>query len=229
LKRVSILKCGPGIDEIRNVYGHASDWVAEIVSSYDNNININVINSYECIQPDNDDAWIITGSSSSCYEDKDWIVELEFQIKRGYEVNKPILGICFGHQIIAQSLGGKVIKNPMGWELGSNKINITDYGKKSEIFNSIPNNNDYYFSHQDTVLDLPRNAIELAYNEMGNQAYCIGEKIFGVQFHPEFSFDVMEAYIKRRISMGIFPKNPFISSSNSSYFVITNFLNILDN
>lgn len=227
--KISILKCGPGIDVIKAKHGHASDWVTEIIQAYDKNIEVSVIDSYKCIMPEvNDDAWIITGSSSSCYEDKDWIVELEILIKKGYDLNKPILGICFGHQIISQALGGKVIKNLKGWELGSNKIVKTEFGLKSQIFNSIPDDNDYYFSHQDIVSELPQTAVELAYNEMGNQAYSIGKNIFGVQFHPEFNYKVMKSYVNRRMEMGITPKNPFISKQNTSYFVINNFINLLE-
>ena len=86
LMKISILKCGPGIDVIKAKHGHASDWVTEIIQAYDKNIELSVIDSYKCIMPEvNDDAWIITGSSSSCYEDKDWIVELEILIRKGYK------------------------------------------------------------------------------------------------------------------------------------------------
>ena len=227
MKTISILKCGPGIDEIRNVYGHASDWVKEIIFDHSNDFNVKIVDSYKCIEPNDDDAWIITGSSSSCYEDKEWIVELELLIQKAYNINKPILGICFGHQVLAQALGGQVIKNPKGWELGSNKISMTDSGKSSYIFNSISENNDYYFSHQDTVVELPKNAIELAFNEMGNQSFSVGKRIYGVQFHPEFSYKVMNAYVEKRVDMGIYPKNKFISNKNRSYFVIANFINNL--
>tara|TARA_Y100001970_G_C14137995_1_gene805446 strand:- start:343 stop:1032 length:690 start_codon:yes stop_codon:yes gene_type:complete len=227
--KISILKCGPGIGEIKEKHGHASDWVTKIIQNQNEAIEISVVDSYRCLSPDfNDNAWILTGSSSSCYEDKDWIVELEILIRRGYELNIPMLGICFGHQIISQALGGKVVKNSRGWELGSNKIKKTTAGKESSIFKSIPLDNDYYFSHQDVVIELPKNAIELACNEMGNQAYSVGNNIYGVQFHPEFSYEVMDSYVKRRMEMGIIPKNPFISKQNTSYLVINNFINLLE-
>ena len=193
-KNIIVISCGPGLDDVRKEYGHSYQWVQDACSIED--VNFFQSNAYKGDFPnlDEGDGWIITGSAKSAYDDIDWIVELEMLIKKAYEVEKPILGICFGHQLIAQALGGVVKKNKKGWELGSSTININKEGLDSPIFKEMLGGDSFYMSHEDVVEVLPKEAVELAMNDKGNQAYHIGNFIYGVQFHPEFPYDVAEKY-----------------------------------
>ena len=227
MKQVVIISCGPGLEDVRSIYGVAPIWIQNMCSI--SNIKFKVVRAYDGFFPDLDDGdcWIFTGSSSSVYEDKDWIVELEIRIKRAYEIAKPMLGICFGHQLIAQSLGGKVIKNPHGWEIGSYKIEFNNEAKDNLFFNDVDFDDYFYFSHQDVVSELPVNAIELAKNVKGNQIYSIGPKILGVQFHPEFSKQILNKYIETRLKLGATVDDKNVYDSLTSYNIINNFIELV--
>ena len=224
MKNIIVISCGPGLEEVRNEYGHSYQWVQDRCNI--NNVNFYQFNAYKGELPkiEEGDGWIITGSSKSTYEDLEWIVDLEILVKRAYEFQKAILGICFGHQLIAQSLGGVVCKNTKGWELGSSNIIINESGLSSPVFEDILNNDFFYMSHQDTVKKLPKNALELASNNMGNQAYSISDFIYGVQFHPEFSYEVAKKYATIRYEKGMVDQISHIEESQTSYNVINNFI-----
>ena len=73
-------------------------------------------------------------------------------------------------------------------------------------------------------MNLPKNAVELAYNKMGNQAYRIGRFIYCVQFHPEFSYEITKKYAELRYKKGIIKNQPNVFKSETSNYVITNFI-----
>ena len=225
--KLLIISAGPGMDEIRNIYGHAIDWISSFLTDPSLDITINHIYKNESFDQSEYDAWIITGSASSVLDSEQWILNLKDKIKYGYKHSIPILGICFGHQIISSALGGTVEKNRKGWELGSFKINFNKEGRDSLLFKNIDFNDYFYFSHEDIVLSLPQNAIELASNDMGLQSYSINNKIYGVQFHPEFSIDIAQKYVEVRYNKGIIDSLNNVSESKTSYKVILNFIDIV--
>lgn len=142
-----------------------------------NNIFPNDVN--EC------DAYLITGSAAGVYDSYPWINELRNFIKKGYEANKKMIGICFGHQLIADTLGGSAKKSNKGWGLGVQTYSIYETPTwmepaKEEIT--------YYFSHQDQVEYLPQNAQLLAGNDFCPiGSYTMENKILCFQGHPEFN------------------------------------------
>ena len=225
--KLLIISAGPGIDEIRNRYGHAINWISSFLT--DPLLDISVVDIYK----DQDfnhskyDAWIITGSASSVTDNHQWVAHLKNKIKYAYNNSIPVLGICFGHQIISQALGGNVDKNRKGWELGSYKVNFNKKGRESLLFKNINFDDYFYFSHEDIVLELPKQAEKLASNDMGLQAYSIDNKIFGVQFHPEFSVEIAKKYVQVRYDKGIIPTLNQVYESNTSYKIITNFIDII--
>ncbi len=133
------------------------------------------------------DGWLITGSRHGAYEDHPFIQPLEEFIRAAYAADVPVVGICFGHQIVAQAMGGTVVKFPGGWSVGRRSY---DWGGETLHLNAW---------HQDQVVDLPDGAEVLASNEFcANAALLYGNRIFTVQPHPEFGETAVEGLIEHR-------------------------------
>jgi len=142
---------------------------------------------------------IISGSAASVYDGHAWIDRLQEAIRDWAERQVPMLGICFGHQIIAHTFGGYVAKHPKGWEVGTQEVELTSEGKGDPLFSGIRGRLKVMESHQDAVLEAPAIAEVLAGNEhTGCQALRIGERIRSVQFHPEYTKERMEFLIGPR-------------------------------
>ena len=225
--KLLIISAGPGIPEIKEKHGHAIDWISSFIHFSDIKIHVNHIYENQDFNKSEYDAWIITGSASSVTDNYDWIQILKNKIIYAHDNSIPILGICFGHQIIASALGGIVTKNKKGWELGSYKIKINKNGRTSPIFKNIDTDDYFYFSHEDIVCQLPLEALELANNNMGLQSFSIQNKIFGVQFHPEFDINIMDEYVRVRYEKGIINNYNQVFESKTSYKIISNFIDIL--
>lgn len=139
------------------------------------------------------DGWLITGSKHGAYEDHPWIPPLEDLIRDIAARNLPLIGVCFGHQIIAQALGGKVEKFSGGWAVGS-----TDYQIGDETFTM----NAW---HQDQVTELPKDARVLGSNAFcENAVLAYGDTILTIQPHPEFESNFIDALIRTR-GRGVVP------------------------
>ena len=227
MKNVVIYSNGPGLPEIVKEYGHSSDWIPNIVNN--NKVNFIIKKAYEN-DFDSDikaDAFILTGSKYSVYNKSPWIEELKKHVKKLIHENNYILGICFGHQILADCLGAEVIKNKLGWELGSYKINLSEKGLQSKLFNGFSKQEIVYESHQDTVINIPSNLDILASSKKSNQSFSYNDKIYGVQFHPEFSKEVTRKLMDLRIANGVSVDSDVLLNAEKSYLVLENFLNII--
>jgi len=111
----------------------------------------------------------------------------------------PVLGICYGHQLLAHAMGGKVGYHPGGREIGTVTIELTRAGQDDLLLGTLPDRFKAQVSHQQSVLELPANAVRLAANTFeSNHAFRIGRCAWGVQFHPEFSEAIVRQYIEAR-------------------------------
>lgn len=135
-------------------------------------------------------------------EEKLWMKKVYNFIREIIAEKIPLLGICGGHQFIVKALGGKVIYNPKGRELGTIEINLTKEGEKDPLFLGIPKNFKAQLSHKCIVEDLKSNWQLLASSELCQiQAAAINHRTRIVQFHPEFKPEHLEALIKIRKSI----------------------------
>lgn len=146
-----------------------------------------------------DDDWagvIITGSPASTYDDEPWIARAEEFLRRSAARGTPLFGVCFGHQLLGQTFGGKVERSPKGFELGTRNVQLTAAGQADPLLGVLPAVCPVQMTHGDVVVDLPPGAVVLAENAHSpHQAFRLGESIWGVQFHPEFSVAVERAII----------------------------------
>ena len=227
MKDVLIIDCGPSLSNVSKHFGFAPEWIMESLKN--KGCNFTWVKPYvgDKIQSNNADAWIITGSPCSVYNCEAWMVNLEEEMKNIQSSQIPVLGICFGHQLIAKCFGGEVELNPKGWELGAYPVQFTAAGKKSQLFSGMEENAIVYESHQDSVTVLPENAIELAKNNKGNQAFMIHDNFYGVQFHPEFSWEVIKMYVFIRSAMGVKVDDPSVPESTQGELVLFNFIDLI--
>lgn len=199
--KIGILDADHLSPSIIKKYGCYADRFIELLSPSQNILpeslyfNRYTVFDYEYPQSiDECDAYIITGSQYSTYDNLEWIKQLEEYIRLLHQHKKKLIGICFGHQVIAQSLGGKVEKNNKGWEIGITATHITESFEwmrpKREFFFSI-------VSHQDQVTHLPDQAINFAEtNICPISGFYIENHILAFQGHPEFSKDYVKLIIK---------------------------------
>lgn len=133
------------------------------------------------------DGWLITGSRHGVYEDHAWIPPLEQFIRDAYAAHVPLVGICFGHQIVAQAMGGKVERYAGGWSVGPTDY---DFGGETITLNAW---------HRDQVVEKPANATVIATNDFcANAALLYDDRVLTVQAHPEFRPEFVDGLMKTR-------------------------------
>jgi len=142
------------------------------------------------------DAYIITGSKAGVYEDHDWIAPLSNWVKEADQAKVKVLGICFGHQLIAHALGGKVEVSSKGWGMGVRSLfTIPD----SPFSQPLPKYLDLIYSHKDQVIALPPGASNfLSDNFCPHAGFTMGRHIVTFQGHPEFNAIYSERLLSRR-------------------------------
>lgn len=145
------------------------------------------------------DAILLTGSKADSFSDEPWVVELRKRVTGLLEQKKKLLGICFGHQLIAICLGAKVGRAPQGWGVGRMSY---DWHAADLLPAPEDNKMSLLVSHRDQVFELPENAVLLASNAHCPVAgYAVGEEVFCVQGHPEFVEEYSAFLMGRRREM----------------------------
>jgi GMP synthase-like glutamine amidotransferase len=143
------------------------------------------------------DAWVITGSAHGVYDQLPWIPELERFSRTAIETCAPIIGICFGHQLMVQAQGGKVVKSDKGWGVGIHSYDLTVSGSSVLPGTQIAS----VASHQDQVTELPAGTTVLASSRFCNfGALQHGKTAFSFQFHPEFTVGYATASLARKVT-----------------------------
>lgn len=138
-------------------------------------------------QFESDTLYLIPGSNNAAYDELPWILSLQDWIRKAAARKMPLVGICFGHQIIAQALGGHVERFPGGWGVGIREMEVFD----ADLLPYFPDKKmRLIVNHHDQVTRLPKNAIPLATsNFCRHEGFRIGHHILTFQGHPEFTVD----------------------------------------
>lgn len=142
---------------------------------------------------------IVTGSAAMVTERHGWSERSAGWLREAAHAGTPLLGICYGHQLIAHALGGEVGDNPAGREMGTVCLQLAPPAQADPLFAGLPARFPAQATHLQSVLRLPEGATVLASSEQdATHAFRWGERAWGVQFHPEFSTTHMRGYIRAR-------------------------------
>lgn len=142
---------------------------------------------------------IVSGSSAMVTERVAWSERTADWLRAVMAAERPLLGICYGHQLIAHALGGEVAYNPRGYEAGTIQVHLHPEATTDRLFQGLPNPLAAYAVHAQTVLKLPPQAVCLSHSAQDqHQAFRVGECCWGVQFHPEFDSHIMRHYLQER-------------------------------
>jgi len=196
---IGILEADIMDDDVQKRYGGYLDMFEKLLSAADAQLAFQTYqvklqqypqHIHEC------DVYLITGSKSSCYEDVDWIHRLKQFVVDCVEQEKKLLGICFGHQLIAHALGGRVQKSDKGWGIGMVSSDVTHTAHwimpKQQQVNLL-------VFHQDQVTRLPPKASLVASNDFCPIAsYHVDGSILTFQGHPEFNHGYLQYLMTKR-------------------------------
>lgn len=198
LKKILIIKTGDTFPFIRKEYGDFEDHVLRQMGLAAGEVLIASVHKGEKLPGLKEvSSIVISGSHSMVTEQEKWSVDLAQWLRNVREMPIPILGICYGHQLIADAFGGVVGYHPEGEEVGNIDIFLTEEGKKDSLLGILPEQFQGYATHAQTVLKLPPGAKLLAKNDFEpHHAFLVGDHIWGVQFHPEFNRGITCSYIE---------------------------------
>lgn len=193
--RIGILKCGQSPEVIRGELGDYDTLFERLLAGRGFEFTSYHVEAMQFPASVHDaEGWLLTGSRHGVYEDHAFIPPLEDFIRRAYAEHVPMVGICFGHQIIAQALGGKVAKHPGGWAIGPQDY---DFAGERVTMNAW---------HQDQVQQAPPGATVLAGNEFcENAVLAYDDRALTVQAHPEFGDDFIQGLLDHR-ARGVVPE-----------------------
>ena len=196
-KKIFIIKTGEPVPKVREKRGEFSDLIVETIGEAWNHGYASFdARTDEPPNPQEAEAFVITGSAANVPDRIEWMLKTEAYLRDIVKLGIPTFGICFGHQILAQALGGEVRKNPRGREIGTRHINKLEH---DPIFEGVPDVFKASVTHIDTVAKLPSGTKVLAKNDLDDHhALRFTETCYGVQFHPELDADVMRGYVEHR-------------------------------
>ena len=162
--------------------------------------------------PTSADAWLITGSRYGVYDRLAWMAPLNDFIRAAYAQQVPLVGICFGHQAIADALGGEVVKSDKGWGLGVHDYDLTGVPVWMQ---DAPKTVSFHAVHQDQVVGVPKDATVFGASDFCPSAFiAYGDRAFTLQPHPEFDDAFMDKLLDIRLR-GVAPDDAVVAAQES--------------
>ena len=215
MKKLLIIKTGGTFPIIKGQFGDFEEMIRTAVDLKSEEVVVAPVYKGIEVLPalENIGAIIITGSHSMVTDREEWSEQLKVWLQQIVHFQIPTLGICYGHQILAEAFGGKVDDHPKGIEIGTTTISFTEAGREDTLigclspvlYRSIKGSNQGineiisgivgHVTHSQTVVKLPKQAVVLANNDFEQHHAFKLNHMYGVQFHQEFTADIIHAYI----------------------------------
>lgn len=198
-RSVALLECDHVDLDLRHVAGDYGDMFARLFADHASEVvldRVDVVGGAPLPELGAHEGLLITGSRRSVDDDLPWIRDLGELIVAAYEQDVPVVGICFGHQLIAHALGGRVDRAPVGWGVGVHHATVT---APRSWMAPATSGFDLLVSHQDQVTAIPDRAAVLATSDHAPVAVFEVGSLVGFQGHPEFVAAYAEALMDRRV------------------------------
>jgi GMP synthase (glutamine-hydrolysing) len=199
MKKILLLKVGQTFDHVARARGDYDVWFRNLLGAGD---RLEVVHAGLGAPLPRDFGYagiVVTGSFAMVTERAPWSVATADYLREAVQRRVPTLGVCYGHQLLADAFGGEVRDNPRGRQAGTVRVSLTAEARRDPLFSGLPEEFSAHVSHQQSVVSLPEGATLLA-SCAGDphHAYRLGPAAWGVQFHPEFDAEVSRAYIEAR-------------------------------
>ncbi|WP_413616159.1 glutamine amidotransferase [Halomonas cupida] len=198
MKPLIILKTGDSFDDVIEHRGNFEQLFAAALNA-PATLPIDVVDARDVDalpDPGSLGGAVITGSHAMVTDREVWSEALKPWLRQALAVDLPLLGVCYGHQLMADALGGQAGYHPAGRECGSFAIQLDAAASDDPLFAELPPIFPAHLTHSQTVLKAPAGATVLARNAHDpHQALRYGPRQWSVQFHPEFDVNVMQRYL----------------------------------
>lgn len=197
--KLGLLKCDIVTPEFRDIDGGIPDMFQRLLNAADIEAELRVYRVWENELPTSTgecDGWLTSGARASVFEDEEWIRNFGEFVRALHADKRKTVGICFGHQMIAQALGGETRRSERGWGIGVQSVSILEPQPWMEPPLETCR---LLFTHQDQVEVLPEGARLIGSTEhCPNAMFTVGNHILTIQAHPEYSRPYLRALIESR-------------------------------
>ena len=209
--KLGILETGNVPDTLEPAHGTYPEMFEALYRAADPTVSIRGFAVTEGVFPDDPhacDAWLVTGSKHGVYDDLPWIEPLKVFLREARAARVPLIGICFGHQIMAEAFGGRAVKSDKGWGCGVHDYSLTRAAPWMP--NAAPAFS-MHAMHQDQVVALAPDAHRLATSPFcENAMVCYGDPdapdAISIQPHPEFAAPYAQSLVEIRAA-SLLPKD----------------------
>jgi GMP synthase (glutamine-hydrolysing) len=196
MRPILILKTGSTLADIAARQGDFEDWIIRGLDlPFAPYIVLYPCRADRLPPPERFSGVVLTGSHAMLTRGLPWMQQTMDWLVRLPQSPVPVLGICFGHHLLARALGGEVKDHPLGVEIGTVQVQATQAAQSDPLLHGLGPLFSVHAAHSQSTSVLPPSAELLAYNEWEpHQAFRYGDRIWGLQFHPEFPVEAVQGY-----------------------------------
>jgi len=203
MARFLIVKTGTTVSNVVAERGDFEAWITRGLGAAEQRVEVCRVHEDQALPAVRDlgdvTGVVVTGSPAMVTERHPWSERTAQWLRQAVIADMPVLGICYGHQLLAHAFGGRVDDNPLGRHIGTVDVALNDRGARDALLGALGPVLHVPVSHRQSVLELPKEATLLATAARDpHHAFAIGRRAWGVQFHPEFDADIVRGYVAAR-------------------------------